>query len=220
VVALEASGSGEGRRYTIRYEGGDAHTADAVILAMPTHACGRILLSMDVGLSDLLGGIPYSSSMTVSLGYESAAALKLPPGFGFLVPQKEKRRLLACTFVHGKFPHRAPEGKALIRCFLGGSRDPEVLNLGDKEVLSLVRRELREILGISAEPEFWRIYRWPASMPQYIVGHAEWIKKTHARLEAHPGLFLAGNAFSGIGISDCVRTGKAAAEHALQFLRG
>jgi oxygen-dependent protoporphyrinogen oxidase len=220
VVSLEASASGEGSRYTLRCEGGAAHPADAVILAMPAYQGAAILSPLDAEVGNLLAAIPYSSSITVSLGYENEIVGRLPPGFGFLVPKKENRRLLACTFVHAKFPHRAPEGKALLRCFLGGSRDPEVLKLADEEVLSLVRRELQEILGLSAAPLFWRIYRWPASMAQYVVGHAERIRRIQAALEAHPGLLLAGNAFMGIGISDCVRTGKSAAERALQFLRG
>ncbi len=220
VASLEAEVGGAGCRYTLRCKAGGAHAADAVILAIPAHQCAAILSPLDAGIGGLLEAIPYSSSMTVSLGYQAEIAGKLPPGFGFLVPRREKRRLLACTFVHAKFPYRAPEGKALLRCFLGGSRDPEVLDLGDEEVVSLVRRELREILGLSAAPLFWRIYRWPASMAQYVVGHADRIRRIQAGLEGHPGLFLAGNAFSGIGISDCVRTGKAAAERALQFIKG
>jgi len=153
--------------------------------------------------------------MTVSLGYEAGTAAELPPGFGFLVPRKEKRRMLACTFVHGKFQHRAPEGKALLRCFLGGSRDPEVLKLSGDEVVPMVRQEMRENLGFTAEPRFARVHRWPSSMAQYVVGHAERVSAIHAELEKHPGLYLAGNAYSGIGISDCVRTGRAAAERAL-----
>jgi oxygen-dependent protoporphyrinogen oxidase len=124
--------------------------------------------------------------------------------------------MLACTFVHRKFNHRAPEGKALLRCFLGGSRDPEVLNLPDEEVVSLVRRELKEILNFSFQPLFCRIHRWPASMAQYPVGHAERIRRIQSRLEDLPGIYLAGNAYSGIGISDCIRTGKAAAQRALK----
>ena len=119
--------------------------------------------------------------------------------------------MLACTFVHRKFNHRAPEGKALLRCFLGGSRDREVLNLSDEEVVSLVRQELKEILNFSFAPLFCRIHRWPASMAQYPVGHAERIRRIQSQLGELPGIYLAGNAYSGIGISDCIRTGKAAA---------
>jgi oxygen-dependent protoporphyrinogen oxidase len=123
--------------------------------------------------------------------------------------------MLACTFVHTKFHHRTPRGKALLRCFLGGTRDPDVLNLGNEEVVSLVRREIRDILNFSRQPQFYRIHSWPSSMAQYTVGHAERVQKIDAQLQNHPGLFLAGNAYSGIGISDCVRTGRAAAERAL-----
>ncbi len=220
VLALEGGTGGAGSRYTIRCEAGATHAADAVILALPAHQSAAIVSLLDPRLGDLLGEIPYSSSMTVSLGYGLEIAGKLPPGFGFLVPRRERRRLLACTFVHAKFPHRAPEGKILLRCFLGGSRDPGVLNLEDEKVVSLVRRELKEILGLGVAPLFWRIYRWPASMAQYTVGHWERIRKIQAGLLAHPGCYLAGNAFSGIGISDCIRMGQTSVANALRFLQG
>jgi len=203
------------RRYEIFCEGGPAFDADAIILAMPTHECSRLLSPLHPTLGGLLGQIPYSSSMTVSLGYGEGTIEHLPPGFGYLVPRKENRRMLACTFVHRKFNHRAPEGKALLRCFLGGSRDPEALNLPDEEVVSLVRQELKEILSFSFDPLFCRIHRWPASMAQYAVGHAERIGRIRRQLEDLPGIHLAGNAYSGIGISDCIRTGKAAARSVL-----
>ena len=123
--------------------------------------------------------------------------------------------MLACTFVHRKFDHRAPDGKALLRCFLGGSRDPDVLKLPDEEVIALVRQELKEILSFSFAPLFCRIHRWPASMAQYPVGHAERLRKIQSQLEELPGIYLAGNAYSGIGISDCIRTGRAAAQRAM-----
>jgi oxygen-dependent protoporphyrinogen oxidase len=203
------------RRYQIFCHGGLAFDADAIILAMPTHECSRLLSSLHPMLGGLLGQIPYSSSMTVSLGYAEGAREHLPPGFGYLVPRKEGRRMLACTFVHRKFNHRAPEGKALLRCFLGGSRDAEVLSLPDEEVVSLVRQELKEILNFPFEPLFCRIHRWPASMAQYPVGHAERVRRIQSQLEELPGVYLAGNAYSGIGISDCIRTGKAAAHQAM-----
>ena len=222
VAGIELAQGGPGgaadkcsRRYEIFCEGGPAFDADAIILAMPTHECSRLLSPLHPTLGGLLGQIPYSSSMTVSLGYAEGTIGHLPPGFGYLVPRQENRRMLACTFVHRKFNHRAPEGKALLRCFLGGSRDPEALNLPDEEVVSLVREELKEILSFSFDPLFCRIHRWPASMAQYPVGHAERIRRIRSQLEDLPGIYLAGNAYSGIGISDCIRTGKAAAQNAM-----
>jgi oxygen-dependent protoporphyrinogen oxidase len=156
--------------------------------------------------------------MTVSLGFDERVRAALPAGFGFLVPRKERRRLLACTFVHAKFNHRVPEGKAMLRCFLGGARDRNVLDLGDEEVVDLVRRELKEILNFTDDPLFFRVHRWPASMAQYPVGHGGRVSAIEERLQDLPGLYLAGNAYSGIGISDCIRTGKGAAEKALEYL--
>ncbi|MBZ5565728.1 MAG: protoporphyrinogen oxidase [Acidobacteriia bacterium] len=225
VLAIEPSPGGPGgqadscsRRFQIHAEGNVTWDADAVVLAMPAKECARVLASLDPKLSALLADIPYSSSMTISLAYGAGARAQLPPGFGFLVPHHEGRRMLACTFVHTKFDGRVPEGKSLLRCFLGGAHDPDVLNLTDEEAVALVRKELREILNFSAEPLFARVHRWPASMAQYVVGHAARLEEIRARLEEHPGLFLAGNAYSGIGISDCIRTGRAAAERALQLV--
>jgi oxygen-dependent protoporphyrinogen oxidase len=222
IAGIEAAPGGPGgaedrcsRRYEIFCEGGLAFDADAIILAMPTHECSRLLSPLHSTLGELLGEIPYSSSMTVSLGYAEGAREHLPPGFGYLVPRKEGRRMLACTFVHRKFNHRTPEGKALLRCFLGGSGDPDALSLPDEEVVSLVRQELKEILNFSFDPLFCRIHRWPASMAQYPVGHAQRLRKIQSRLEDLPGVYLAGNAYSGIGISDCIRTGRAAAQRAI-----
>jgi len=225
VHVLEFSPGGPGgaadscsRRFQITCAGGKVYDADAVVLALPAYQAGGLLSSIDHRLSELLEGIPYSSSMTVSLGFDEKARATLPPGFGFLVPRKEKRRMLACTFVHAKFDHRAPEGKAMLRCFLGGTRDPEVLNLHDDEILAIVRKELREIMNFTAEPLFCRVHRWQAAMAQYPVGHGSRISAMNERLKDLPGLYLAGNAYSGIGISDCIRTGKAAAEKALEHL--
>lgn len=226
VLAIEPSPGGPdgqtdscSRRYLIHAEGNITFDADAVILAMPAQECARLLQNLALRLSGLLAAIPYSSSMTVSVAFDAGARAQLPPGFGYLVPRGENRRMLACTFVHTKFDGRVPAGKALLRCFLGGAHDPEILRLTDEEAVELVRKELREILSFSAPPMFARVHRWPASMAQYVVGHAARLEEIRARLEEHPGLFLAGNAFSGIGISDCIRTGRAAAEGALQLFR-
>jgi oxygen-dependent protoporphyrinogen oxidase len=219
VEAIDPGAERSGPRFQIRCEGNAAYDADAIVMAMPAHACSRLLPAVDPALAESLAGVPYNSAMTVALAYDEQVARKLPPGFGFLVPRKENRRLLACTFVQGKFAHRAPEGKALLRCFMGGARDQEVLKLSDEEIVTLVRRDLASILKLTAEPLFHRVHRWPASMAQYQVGHDEAVARITAQVEKHPGLAVAGNAYSGIGISDCVRTGRAAAERVLEYLR-
>lgn len=206
-------------RFTVRAVDGGAFEADAVIYALPASAAGKVLRPVSNRVADLLGQIPSSSSLTVSLGYGDGTQAQLPPGFGFLVPRKAKRRLLAATFVHAKFSHRAPEGRALIRCFLGGIHDPDVLCLSDEEVLRLVRSELAELLGFRAEPLVSRIARWPGSMPQYPVGHLQRMAALEDELPRAPGVFIAGNAYSGIGISDCIRTARIAVERAVAMAR-
>src|SRR5207244_7701044 len=122
---------------------------DSLIIATRAHTAAAILQSVSTDLANELRGIPYISSVTATLGYGHSVQSSLPPGFGFLVPRSEGRRLLAATFVHNKFPHRAPEDRALIRCFFGGSRNEEILQLHEDEILRIAREELRQILGIS-----------------------------------------------------------------------
>jgi protoporphyrinogen/coproporphyrinogen III oxidase len=146
---------------------------EAVILGVPTAAAGSFLRDVDRTLARELSEIRYSSSVTVSLIYDEKVVASLPPGFGFLVPRSEGKRMLACTFVHNKFPHRAPANRAIVRCFLGGSRDEAALDLSEAEILVTVRRELGDILNLTAEPLAARVYKWRAAMAQYGVGHLE-----------------------------------------------
>jgi protoporphyrinogen/coproporphyrinogen III oxidase len=127
--------------------------------------------------------------------------------------------MMAATFVHNKFPHRAPADRALVRCSLGGTRDEAAMTLADDQILNIVREELRQILGLTAEPLFTRIYRWKSSMAQYSVGHLEKLERIDRMLKTLPGVFLAGNGYRGIGVPDCVRAGKEAADRALKALR-
>jgi protoporphyrinogen/coproporphyrinogen III oxidase len=193
---------------------GKAERFDAVILSLSAQVCSALLENAP-DLASELGDIAYSSSITVTLGYEQSVRAALPPGFGFLVPRTEGKRLLAATFVHNKFPFRAPEDRALLRCFLGGASGEQALELSDEEILRTVRAELRQILGLTAEPRFTRVYKWKAAMAQYGVGHLERLEHIGRLLRRLPGLFLAGNGYRGIGVPDCVRSGKEAADQAL-----
>jgi oxygen-dependent protoporphyrinogen oxidase len=162
--------------------------------------------------------VKYSSSVTVALGYDEQVRASLPPGFGFLVPRSEGKRMLAATFVHNKFPHRAPNDRALIRCFLGGARDEEILTLPEDEVVRIVREELKHILHLTAEPLFARIFKWRSAMAQYGVGHLERLQRIETLRRQLPGLALAGNGYTGIGVPDCVRSGTEAVEETLRAL--
>ena len=190
---------------------GEWMEADHLVIACEAHSAAQILAGVDARLADLLGMVDYSSSMTVAVGFDAADFAKLPKGFGFLVPKKERRRLVACTWIGTKFPNRVPDGKVVARCFLGGTQDPGVLNETDDAIAAIVRHELREIAGITAPVRFTRISRWPRSMAQYTVGHPTREAELEARVALIPGLHVAGNAYQGIGIPDCIRMGKAAA---------
>ena len=197
--------------------GGEAELYDAVIVASPAWAASVLLGPVDAALAEDLGAIPYSSSMTVNLVYDEAKLGKLPNGFGFLVPSSEGRAMLACTFVHRKFLGRSRPGKAVLRAFLGGARNEALLAETDEALVQTVRRELNEILGEKivprgVEPEFTQVTRWRRAMAQYAVGHQERRQRIAVRVAAFPGLHLAGNAYDGIGIPDCIRLGRQAAK--------
>jgi oxygen-dependent protoporphyrinogen oxidase len=186
---------------------------DAVIIATPAHAAADVLESTNENLARELSEIKYSSSVTATLGYDEKVRRSLPPGFGFLVPRSAGHRMLAATFVHNKFPHRAPENRAIVRCFLGGARDEQILQTSEEEILEIVRGELRQIIGIAlnAEPLFARVYKWKSAMAQYSVGHLERLQRIESFRQKLPGLALAGNGYNGIGVPDCVRSGAEAA---------
>ena len=197
--------------------GGRSEAYDAVIVAAPAWAAGVLLGPVDTALGEELSSIPYSSSITVNLIYDEAKLGPLPEGFGFLVPASEGRAMLACTFVHRKFLGRTPPGKAVLRAFLGGMRGEELLAETDAALVATVRRELGEILGdkilaLTVEPEHTQVSRWRRAMAQYAVGHQERIQRIAARVATLPGLRLAGNAYDGIGIPDCIRLGRRAAK--------
>jgi oxygen-dependent protoporphyrinogen oxidase len=212
VRALERAGA----RWRVTTDEGAVFAADRVILATEAHATARLTRYLDPSLATLLEEIPYSSAATLSLGYRRADVPHPLDGFGFVVPRSEGRALLAGTFSSVKYPGRAPEGHVLIRGFLGGMLNAAVLSEDDGALVARARAELRAALGITAEPVLTRLHRWPASMPQYRVGHLTRVETIERAAAALPGLALAGAAYRGVGIADCVRAGEAAAEHALR----
>jgi oxygen-dependent protoporphyrinogen oxidase len=196
---------------------GIAERYDAVIFASQAWVAGALLAPIDPVLGEDLSTIPYSSSITVNLVYDEKKLGPLPEGFGFLVPAVEGRSMLACTFVQRKFLGRTPPGKAVFRAFLGGIRNESLMLEPDDALVAVVRREMSEILGektisASIEPEYTQVTRWRRAMAQYSVGHQERIARVTKHAAALPGLRLAGNAYDGIGIPDCIRLGRKAAK--------
>ena len=188
---------------------------NAVVLALPAHSAAQLLSQCSPDLSAELAAIVYSSSITVGLGYDRKVRQSLPPGFGLLVPRSEGKRLLAATFVHNKFPHRTPDDRALLRCFFAGSTAENLWQLSDDAIVTVVRDELQQILGLRAEPLFARIYKWRSAMAQYGIGHLERLDRIERLRQQLPTLALAGNGYRGIGVPDCIRSGQDAAKQVL-----
>ena len=188
---------------------------DALTLALPAHAAARLLRECAPQLAGELSAIAYTSSLTVALGFDANVRRTLPPGFGFLVPCSEGKRMLAATFVHNKFPHRAPADRALLRCFFSGADADAIGQQSDAQIVEVVREELRQILGMRAAPLFARVYKWKSAMAQYGIGHLDRLDRIETLRRQLPRLALAGNGYRGIGIPDCVRTGRDAANQIL-----
>jgi oxygen-dependent protoporphyrinogen oxidase len=187
-------------------------SADAVILATPAFQAGRILSALAEDAAGELRQIAYASTATVTLAYRRTDFSCQPDSFGFVVPALERRKILACTFSSLKYPRRAPQDNILLRAFVGGALQPELLDLEDGAMEQMVRGELADLLGVKAQPCFARIWRHPSSMPQYHVGHDARVQRIENALRRFSTLTLAGSAYHGVGISDCVRTGEEAAD--------
>ncbi len=198
--------------YLVELETGEALEADSVILASPAHASATLLASFDPALAAELSAIPYTQTATVSLAYYQSDLPRPLEGYGYVNPRREGRRALACTWTSTKFPHRAPEGYALLRIFVGRAGQEADIAWDEASLLELAREELQLTLGINAEPLLSRVFIWDKAMPQYNLGHPERLDRIDALVANHPGLALAGAGYRGIGIPDCIHSGELAAE--------
>ncbi len=195
---------GDGFRVRV---GGEWIEAGKIVLCCQAYNAASMLTGLDARLAELLNASAYNSSMTIAFGYEAAGFHNPIPGHGFLIPSVERKRLAAGTWVATKFSHRAPDNRIVLRCFVGGKS----MSGTDDEIIADVKAELRELIGLTAEPVFTRVSRWHRSMAQYTVGHSVRLAEIRTRLGEIPGLQVAGNAYEGIGIPDCIRMGKVAA---------
>ena len=198
----------------VTLQDGAAISAQAVVVAVPAYAAAPLVSPLSPEAGVLLQTIPFVSSATVALGYRREDVAHALDGYGLLVPRGEGLRCSACTFASAKFAGRAPEGRVLLRAFLGGARDPDVLRLDDAELAALARRELGPVLGLRGAPVLERVYRWPRSTPQMQVGHLERMARLDAVVDGVPGLFLAGAGLHGAGLPDCIADGGRAARAA------
>jgi oxygen-dependent protoporphyrinogen oxidase len=210
VTAVRSCGTAQG--YEVLVDGESPLKADAVVLATPSFGAAGMLEPLDATLAGMLGGIPYASTATVTLGYRREGFSHSLDGYGFVIPRIEGRALLASTWSSSKWDHRAPDGSVLIRSYVGGAGRDAVLEGSDEELGELVRADLRHVMGVTEKPVLARVFRWPRAMPQYLVGHLDRLAVIEERLTRLPGVFLAGAAYRGVGIPDCIRDGLGAAE--------
>ena len=212
VVAIERHS-----RWRIKTRLAEAIEADAICLAVPAYVAAGLVAGVNPDLATRLSQIKYASTATINLAYRRDAVRHPLDGFGFVVPFIERRSLIACTFSNVKFPGRAPENHVLLRAFVGGALQPEMFALDESEMLTRVENDLRELLGITGKPIFAEVAKWERSMPQYEVGHLDRVQAIETELARIPNLWLAGNAYRGAGIPDCIRSGETAAEKLLNF---
>lgn len=197
--------------YRIRTNTGAQFDAARVVLATPAFATARIVRSLDSRLADLCAAIPYASAATVSLAYDRESVRHPLNGSGFVVPRTEGTGIMAGSWLSSKWPNRAPEGRVLLRTFIGGARDPRAFELSDAEMIDRSLKALTPLLGLSAPPLFTRVYRWEHANAQHEVGHLERVASIERTLESQPGLFVTGSAYRGVGIPDCVADARATA---------
>jgi len=208
-----------GGPFSVRTANGDSITAKAVVLATPAYATSVLIRDRDAELSRLASEIPYASAATVALAFRRDHVRHSLAGSGFVVPRAEHTGLLAASWLSSKWPNRAPDDSVLMRTFLGGARDPHALDRSDAELVETSLAALRPLLGIQHAPLFTRVYRWDRSNAQHNVGHLERMAAIERALARHPGLFLTGSAWRGVGIPDCVADGRKVAATAAAWLR-
>jgi oxygen-dependent protoporphyrinogen oxidase len=196
----------------VELEDGVSLEADGVIVTGPSKHAARLLTSVDTQIAEQLSGVQYATSAVVHLAYRREQVAHPLDAFGFVVPIAERRNIIAASFSSVKYEGRAPEGYVLLRAFMGGALQPQILERDDEGLILAARSDLDDLLGITTAPHFAVVHRWHESMPQYDVGHLQRVAAIRKRLADYKGLQLGGNGFEGVGIPDCVHAGERAAE--------
>jgi protoporphyrinogen/coproporphyrinogen III oxidase len=204
--------------FLVRTSSRDAIDARAVILAAPPFVAADLLRARDVSLAAACGEIAYASAATIAMAFRRDSVSHPLNGSGFVVPRTERTGILAASWLSSKWPDRAPEGRVLMRTFVGGARDPGAIDCSDAELVSRSLAALRPLVGITGEPQFTRVYRWERANAQYEVGHLDRMAAIDRMLARHPGLFVTGSGFRGVGIPDCVADGRKTARQVADWL--
>jgi oxygen-dependent protoporphyrinogen oxidase len=206
----------KGRGYSLHFTNGSSIEADTVISASPAHAVAEMVKNMDKRLSSLAAEIPYPAVSVVCLGYRKEKIRTPVDAFGFLIPSREKRKILGTLYDSSIFPNRAPEGYVLLRSMVGGARYSDLARENEAKLLDLVKGELADIMDIRSDPDFARVYRHDMAIPQYTVGHLERLRNIDALLQKHKNLYLTGNAYRGVSVNDCIENSFMLAEKIIE----
>ncbi len=204
----EPSNEPDARRYLVEYLHNDQETemeADSVVFAIPAYDASPLIKSLSVNTAHVLSSIYYSPIVSIFLGVKREQIEHRLDGFGFLIPSKEKRKILGCLWNSCLFAHRAPAGMAALNAFIGGARQPELTTLNDERIIQITLDELKSIMQLSGNPVYLHLTRWQKSIPQYEIGYQHKIDALTQFEESHPGIVLAGNYRGGISVGDCVQ---------------
>jgi oxygen-dependent protoporphyrinogen oxidase len=204
--------------FRLQLASGEILSARSIVLAAPAYVAGRLLRDVDATLATACESVPYASSATIALAFPRTAVRHPLRGSGFVVPRSEGTGILAASWLSSKWPHRSPDDRVLLRAFVGGARDPEALDRSDADLVLRARTALDSLLGISGEALLTRVYRWDRSNAQHEVGHLAGMAAIERRIGSHPGLFVTGSGFRGVGIPDCIADGRATARQAADWL--
>ena len=204
--------SPHGNHYTVALSNGGSIFAANIVFATPSYVTADLVQQIDPALASRLRAIRYVSTATVSLGYRRSDIAHPMQGAGFIVPKSEGRGITACSWTSTKFDNRAPDDHVLLRVFIGGAQAEDLAEQNEAALAALARKELRTIMGITAAPILVKAYRWPKANPQYELGHQQRITEIEHALTEFPGLYLAGAAYRGSGIPDCIQSGMNAAK--------
>ena len=217
--AVAGVARGEDRRWRIAVADGRTVEADAVVVTIPSPRAAPLLRDLDTTLSETVASIETAGLSVVALAWDGADVPDAD-GFGFLVPRGEGPRILGCLWDSSVFPGRAPDGKVLVRCMIGGAHDPAAVTDPEEVLLQQCRTDLEDAMGITAEPELTRVYRWPLGIGQYTVGHQDRLDTIHARLAEHPGLWVAGSSYYGVAMNACIEKAWTQADEIVGHLTG
>jgi oxygen-dependent protoporphyrinogen oxidase len=209
VARVSRSNAANAPRFRVQLANGESLESQSVVIAAPAFVAARLTRDMHPDLARLCGEIEYASTGTIALAFNREQVKHPLNGSGFVVPDVEKLGILAASWLSSKWPHRAPEGRVLLRTFAGGARDPRALELSDEELIDRSMTALRPLLGVTGSPLLTRVYRWNRASAQHNVGHLVRLAAIDRILKEQSGLFLTGSGFRGVGIPDCVADGRA-----------